>query len=100
MRDLNDLRHVRLELMAGVQLDMERVRQDPVWRMVAEKYDISVPEQMDAALAEYMRAYLSREVLLTEHPATCGPATFQALNVILVPPPAALISLSRRRTRP
>lgn len=83
MRSLNDLVGVRVELLASVQLDMERVREDPVWDIITQGHEPSEAE-LSRAIEEYTKRYLDCEVLLAEHPATCGPATNLAFNINVV----------------
>jgi hypothetical protein len=74
MRTRHDLKIVRFSLICGVTLDMERVEDDPAWAMASRHFDLEDPVQMDAALIEYLKHYLSKEGLLAEMPSTNGPA--------------------------
>ena len=80
MRTRNDLKILRFSLICGVTLDMERVENDPAWVMASRHFDIEDPLQMDAALVEYLKHYLAKEVMLTEMPSTNGPADVYGLE--------------------
>ena len=80
MRNRKDLKTMRFELIGGIQLDMERVEQDPAWTMAGRKYDLADPEQFDQALVEYLKYYLSHEHILAEMPTTTGPAELYGMN--------------------
>lgn len=83
MRTQDDIKNVRIELAATVQLDLERVEDDPVYSSILA----SAPyPNTNAALEEYIRRYLAREVVLAENPATCGPASFYGTTVTVVEP--------------
>ena len=80
MRSRKDLKTVRFKLFGSVQLDMERVEQDPAWMMAGRHFDVSDPEQFDLAMVDYLKYYLGREQLLAEMPATTGPAELYGLE--------------------
>src|ERR1035438_10442539 len=80
MRTRNDLKILRFSLICGVTLDMERVANDPAWVMASRHFDTEDPLQMDAALVEYLKHYLAKEVMLTEMPSTNGPADVYGLE--------------------
>ena len=80
MRNRKDLRMVRFELIGGIQLDMERVEQDPAWAMAGRNYNLDHPEQFDQAVVEYLLHYLGGELLLAEMPTTTGPAELYGMN--------------------
>ena len=75
MRDRNDIIDIRFEVMGSVQLDMERVEEDPAWERMSRPFNLEHPEERDRALAAYINLYLSRELMLAEAPMTNGPAT-------------------------
>lgn len=81
MRNENDIKHIRVELAGTVQLDLERVEEDPVSEVIQNTSDI---KNLNALLQEYIRRYLSREVILADCPATCGPVSLYGLNVTVV----------------
>lgn len=80
MRNRKDLRMVRFELIGGIQLDMERVEQDPAWAMAGRNYNLDDPEQFDQAVVEYLLHYLGGELLLAEMPTTTGPAELYGIS--------------------
>jgi hypothetical protein len=80
MRSRKDLKTVRFKLFGSVQLDMERVEQDPAWMMANRHFDVSDPEQFDLAMVDYLKYYLGREQLLAEMPTTTGPAELYGLE--------------------
>jgi hypothetical protein len=84
MRDLNDIVMIRFDLSGSVEMDMERVEEDPAWSMVEMKYDVRNPDQRKLALEEYLRNYLQRETILEMNPATSGPATIYGVNATTV----------------
>ncbi len=86
MRDLNDITLVRFDMTGSVELDLERVEEDPAWQNVSMKYDLRDLEQKAEALAEYLRHYLTRETLLANTPSTSGPATIYGVNAVVVKP--------------
>lgn len=80
MRNDNDIRLVRISLTGTVEIDLERVEQDPVWATVARNVDVSDPEQLKQALESYVSRYLSQESLLDNAPFTNGPASLMGTN--------------------
>ena len=82
MRNRKDLKMVRFELFGGIQLDMERVEQDPAWAMAGRNYDLDDPKQFDQAMVEYLLHYLAGEQLLAEMPTTTGPAELYGMNAL------------------
>jgi len=80
MRNRKDLKMVRFALFGGIQLDMERVEQDPAWAMAGRKFDLADPKQFDRAMVDYVKYYLGRELVLAEMPVTTGPAELYGLN--------------------
>jgi hypothetical protein len=74
MRTPEDIVVVNLAVSGTVEIDLERVEQDPLWDTVARTFDIDTPEGKKAALEAYLCRYLGHEVLLEEAPITNGPA--------------------------
>lgn len=76
MRSPEDLVRIRVKLSAVIDLDRERVVEDPAWAAVADPLDLSDPEQLEQALQLYLAAYLRREMLFDTlfMPSTNGPA--------------------------
>jgi len=75
MRDLNDLKVFQVTLIGTVELDLERVAEDPIWSLVSNGFDLTDKEQQNQALEKYLCQYLMREVLLRDMPSTNGPLT-------------------------
>jgi hypothetical protein len=84
MRTQEDLKTLRLEVMASVTIDAEMLDEDPIWSVLSDRFDLTNPAQYKAALQDYVRYYLDRNVLLDNAPSTCGPATTIATKVELI----------------
>lgn len=65
---------VTFNIMGRVQLDMDRAKEDPWWEQYTKGLDLSDPIQFQAAVFNYVSAYLKNEELLSDAPFTCGPA--------------------------
>ncbi len=80
MRNVEDIKKVRFNLMGILEIDMERVEDDPTWRSFLGQVgrQLATPEE---ALGAYLRFYLSREDFPLQLPASNGPADFVGLEV-------------------
>jgi hypothetical protein len=76
MRGREDLVPVRFTVECGLTLDLERLNEDPVFRMFCERSSSS-PE----AVQRYVAHYIGQESILAEMPATCGPADIYRMGV-------------------
>lgn len=81
MRSEDDIIQITVNMAARLELDLERVMNDPVGRTIAEKYDLTVSDQLYAMLVEYCEFYISRERFLSRAPSTNGPGSIQMQNV-------------------
>jgi len=86
MRDLSDLIKVRFSISGSLEMDWERLEQDPEWQRFAERYDLADPEQKKEAVTKYMISYLSDEQILATMPVTNGPADLYGINVEVLGP--------------
>jgi len=79
MRSKDDLVNVSFVMEGIVSLDWERIEQDPVWQMAARRH-----ADRKACLADYVSRYLSNEAILTEAPATNGPASVTRVTTRII----------------
>lgn len=66
---------VTFTVFGRVQIDLERAEQDPWWDQSAQGLDLNDPIQLQAAVSNYISAYLRHEDLLSNVPWSCGPAS-------------------------
>ena len=81
MRNNDDYITVKFQAIGSVQVDLERLPQDPIWQRIAAQLPIDPEdlsslsdEGLNAAISEYVRVYLSQNELLNNMPTTNGPA--------------------------
>ena len=83
MRTPEDRIKVRVTMQVVVDLDRERIVEDPLWAN-AESYDLNDPEQVQRALFTYLASYVHRQRLFGEQifmPSTNGPADISVINM-------------------
>lgn len=86
MRSPDDLIRLRVTTYALVDLDRERVEEDPAWDEVSKNFDLEDPEQSKQALFRYLGFYINREQLFDSKfmPATNGPADIFITNMEII----------------
>lgn len=84
MRTESDIVSVSFQISGLVQLDWERVEEDPVWNQVVAGRPLDTPEEREFLLREYLNRYLSNEVLLMNTPSTNGPASLVGNTINIV----------------
>lgn len=86
MRTEQDLVKVKWVASGVVELDLERVEQDPVWiNELSVRYDIADPVQRDQALTIYVARYMGQEFIFKETPSTFGPSEVFPTFVEVIP---------------
>jgi hypothetical protein len=85
MRTPEDLIKVRVMMFSDVDLDRERIIEDPAWAEIADKIDLNDPEQVEQALYLYLGGYIHRQQLFGGSsvfmPSTNGPANITVINM-------------------
>lgn len=61
MRGPEDLIRIKVMMEAIVDLDRERIVEDPAWAAIADNIDLNDPEQREQALFVYLGLYIRRE---------------------------------------
>lgn len=84
MRTESDIVNLKFSINGIVQLDWERVEQDPIWGLVTRGIPLETPEEREKFLREYLNRYLSNELLLQNTPSTNGPAALIGNTVEIV----------------
>jgi hypothetical protein len=75
MRNEKDRCQVTLSLHSVVDLDLERVEEDPLWQITTTGKDLSDRRVLEACLFEYINQYLIRGPrIMTNAPSTNGPS--------------------------
>lgn len=76
MRTKEDLVRIMVSSYSIIDLDWERIEEDPEWSMVSSAFDLNDQEQKMQALFRYLGNYVSRDQLFkaTFMPSTNGPA--------------------------
>lgn len=75
MRNEDDLIKIKWVAQGTVELDMERVEEDPLWiNELSQRFDVTDPKQRDEALKVYVARSLGQEFLFKETPSTTGPS--------------------------
>jgi hypothetical protein len=86
MRTEQDIVRLQLGLAAELELDLERVGADPVFRALAGKHGILMDDVVDyevlrPVLQEYVQHYLVRERFLAKMPSTNGPGALRPTSM-------------------
>lgn len=77
MRGPEDLIVLDVKMSARVSLDRERIIEDPAWANIADKVNLTDPEELKQALQQYLESYILRQQLFGPQvfmPSTNGPA--------------------------
>ena len=80
MRNDEDIKVVHVEVSGIVEIDLERVEQDPIWDTVARQFNLNDPAQYKQAVEQYIgrfsarRTCFSRPRSRTVRPASLEPA--------------------------
>lgn len=84
MRTPEDRIKVRVTMEAVIDLDRERIVEDPLWAN-AEAYDLADPGQVERALFLYLASYVRRSKLFggpeVFMPSTNGPAEIEVIKM-------------------
>jgi hypothetical protein len=80
MRDERDIKTVKIEIMAMVEIDLERIESDPLWPTLARGRNLEDTSQLKSAIEQYICRYLGQENLLENAPFTNGPAATMGTN--------------------
>jgi len=83
MRTESDIKNIRFTLLGRLQIDLERVEDDPEWAPFAVKV-ASGEITLDEALKRYLMKYFSREEFPHDIPVTNGPADLMGLNLEVI----------------
>lgn len=85
MRNEADIKNVKIALSGTVEIDLERVENDPFWASVAREFSsLEDPAQFKQALERYVSRYLGQEQVLEHAPFTNGPAAIFATNAEVI----------------
>lgn len=84
MRNEEDILRLRFQLEADIELDRERMVEDPNWAQVSSRFDLSDPSDFILAVTAYIRHYVTRERLLSRMPCTNGPGDARLLSMEVV----------------
>jgi hypothetical protein len=80
MRTEKDIKNIIFTLFGKMEIDMERVEEDPNWIPFANRiYSGLITEE--EALKQYITGYFSRESFPRGMPITNGPADFMGLEL-------------------
>jgi hypothetical protein len=82
MRNDEDIKTVIFTLTGKVEIDMERVEEDPNWVPFVNRV-LSGVLTLDEALKQYLAFYFGMEMFPRNTPVTNGPADFLGLNLEL-----------------
>lgn len=77
MRTDADVLRLGLLFLGRVEIDLERLESDPVWRSI-----ISTAPDLRTGLQEYILHYTLREKLFTYMPCTNGPGSLELKEII------------------
>jgi hypothetical protein len=80
MKTEEDIVRIRLSLVGEFEIDIDRIVEDPVWRTISSRYDLSIEVQWQQALEEYVAHYIIRERFLAKMPCTNGPGSLQTIQ--------------------
>jgi hypothetical protein len=85
MRHENDRLLVRITLSSVIDLDLERVEEDPQWQRLIEGKDDSNKDIVKAMLFEYINQYLLRGPrIMTNAPSTNGPSELWPIEMEII----------------
>lgn len=87
MRDKTDLIHCSFAIAGLVEMDLERLEEDPAWLNLVER-DLAAGgvenlslDRRKVLLKRYVNSYLMQERVLATMPATNGPADLTGIGV-------------------
>lgn len=80
MRDDRDIKTARIELSGTVEIDLERIEQDPYWMIASREFNTEDPAQLKLALQQYICLYLGQQSVLGNAPFTNGPVAIFGTN--------------------
>jgi hypothetical protein len=80
-RSEEDILELSFQLEAHVTLDIERVINDPIWRLICLQSGLEDTEYHPELLVDYLNHYIIRDKALTDMPATNGPAELRLLGM-------------------
>lgn len=75
MRTNEDLKRIQFRMQGSVQLDLERIEADPVWKSILhrDRLDGDDPDDVETGLISYINHYMAQIVMFENCPSTCGP---------------------------
>lgn len=77
----SELDIIRIDFIVSgrIELDLERVIEDPTWRTVTSEFQL--PEELELALRSYLSFYTRSERFLREMPGTNGPGDINLVDM-------------------